>query len=82
MSQIVTRVDERLARDVDALVAAGFVASRSEAVRMGLEYLVDRYRRERTGAQIVQGYRRKPQSEGEVGWVDEATRRMIVEEPW
>ena len=45
MAQLVTRVDDRLAAAVDELVAAGIVASRSEAVRLGLERLIDRCRR-------------------------------------
>jgi hypothetical protein len=44
--------------------------------------LVERWRRERIGAQIVEGYQRQPQSDDEVGWADEATRRMIGDEPW
>jgi Arc/MetJ-type ribon-helix-helix transcriptional regulator len=82
MAQFVTRIDDRMARDIDALVAEGVVASRSEAVRRGLEDLIDRHRRARTGRAIIDGYRRIPQAEAEIGWADEATRRMIRDEPW
>lgn len=82
MAQLVTRVDDRLAREIDALVAEGVVASRSEAVRLGLEALLERHRRLRTGMTILAGYRRTPQTEAEIGWADEATRRMIADEPW
>jgi Arc/MetJ-type ribon-helix-helix transcriptional regulator len=82
MAQLVTRVDDELAAAVDELVAAGVVASRSEAVRLGLERLVDRYRRGQVGARIVDGYRRKPQTAAEVGWADAASVGMIAEEPW
>lgn len=82
MAQLVTRIDDDLATAVDELVAAGVVSSRSEAVRLGLQQLIDRHRRQQIGAQIVAGYRAKPQQEPEVGWADEATVRMIVEEPW
>lgn len=82
MTQFVTRLEAALAAEVDQLVAAGVVASRSEAVRLGLAQLVDRFRRERTGGEIVDGYRRRPQTVDEVAWADEATRRMIAEEPW
>jgi Arc/MetJ-type ribon-helix-helix transcriptional regulator len=82
MAQFVTRVDERLAREIDALVAEGVVASRSEAVRRGLAELIERHRRARTGRAIVDGYRLVPQTDAEVGWADEATRRMIRDEPW
>lgn len=82
MAQFVTRIDERLAREVDRLVSEGLVESRSAAVRLALEDLVDRHRRRQIGEAIAEAYRRQPQTESEVGWADEATRRMIAEEPW
>ena len=82
MTQFVTRVEDGLAREVDLLVTEGVVGSRSAAVRLGLEGLVDRHRRRRIGQSIVNGYLRHPQTESEVGWADEATRRMIADEPW
>lgn len=82
MTQLVTRVDDELAAAVDQLVEAGIVGSRSEAVRLGLEGLVDRHRRNQIGRRIVEGYLAQPQTEGEVGWADDATVRMISEEPW
>lgn len=82
MTQLVTRVDDDLIREVDALIAAGIVTSRSEAVRLGLAELVDRERRASIGRQIVEGYRRLPQGEDEGNWTDEDSRRMIAEEPW
>ena len=82
MTQFVTRLDGSLAAEVDRLVTTGLVASRSEAVRLGLRHLVDHYRRERTGSAIVDGYRRLPQTAEDVAWADDATRRMIAEEPW
>ncbi len=82
MPQMVTRVDDDLAAAVDRLVEAGVVASRSEAVRLGLEQLVDRRRRQEIGEKIATGYRARPQTDAEVGWADESTVRMISEEPW
>lgn len=82
MTQMVARLDERLAAAVDELVAAGLVASRSEAVRVGLERLVDDHRRRRIGAAIVSGYRTTPQDEVESGWSDRSTTKMIADEPW
>ena len=67
MSQLVTRIDDDLAREVDALVSEGVVESRSDAVRQGLRELVDRHRRRRIGEAIVEGYRRQPQTEEEIG---------------
>ena len=82
MAQLVTRVDDQLAAAVDELVEAGIVSSRSEAVRLGLERLVDRCRRDEIGAQIARGYRDRPQRDAEVAWVDESSVQMIAEEPW
>ena len=82
MAQLVTRVEDQLVAAVDELVVAGVVGSRSEAVRLGLERLVERYRRDKVAAEIVDGYRRRPQGDDEVGWADGATRRMIADEPW
>jgi Arc/MetJ-type ribon-helix-helix transcriptional regulator len=82
MTQLVARVDDGLARAVDELVEAGVVASRSEAVRVGLRALVDRHARARIGARIVEGYRAVPQSDADGGWADEASIRMIADEPW
>lgn len=82
MAQLVTRVDDDLAAAVDRLVEAGVVASRSEAVRFGLEQLVDRFRRAEIGQAIARGYREHPQSDTEVAWADESSVRMIAEEPW
>ena len=77
-----TRIPDELAEAVDRLVAEGVVASRSEAVRLGLERLVDRERRRQIGQAIVDGYTRVPQTEDDLLWSDEDTRRMIEEEPW
>lgn len=82
MAQLVTRIDDETARAVDELVAEGVVASRSEAVRLGLRALLERHRRARIGGAIVEGYTRQPQTAAEVGWADEATVSMIGEETW
>ena len=82
MTQIVTRVDQALATQVDELVADGVIQSRSEAVRVGLQWLVDKHLRERTGYQIAESYRQLPQSEEEIAGIEEATRALIEEEPW
>ena len=82
MAQFVTRVEDRLAAEVDRLVTSGVVASRSEAVRLGLERLVDRCRREDVARRIVEGYTKSPQTEQDMGWSDRATIEMISDEPW
>jgi Arc/MetJ-type ribon-helix-helix transcriptional regulator len=82
MGQLVTRVDDEVIAAIDELVAAGVVGSRSEAVRLGLQRLLDRHRRDEIGARIVEGYRSHPQDARELGWADESSVRMIAEEPW
>jgi Arc/MetJ-type ribon-helix-helix transcriptional regulator len=82
MTQLVTRIDSDLIADIDALIEAGVVESRSDAVRQGLRVLIDQHRRRRTGEAIVCAYQEAPQTAAEVGWADEATLRMIGEEPW
>lgn len=82
MAQLVTRIPDDLAEAVDRLVGDGVVSSRSEAVRLGLERLVDRERRRQIGQAIVDGYLRIPQADDELLWADDDTRRMIEEEPW
>ena len=82
MSQLVTRIDADLARDLDALVAEGVVASRSDAVRQALRTLIERHRRRRIAETTIAAYTAQPQTEEELRGVDEAARRMIEEEPW
>lgn len=63
-------------------MAEGVVQSRSDAVRIGLEWLVERHRRGRIGSAIAERHRRQPQTEEELAGIDEATRALIEEEPW
>lgn len=80
--QLVTRVPDATADAVDDLVRAGVYASRSDAVRAGLDAVVERERRGAIGRAIVDGYRRMPQADDDLSWADAATSAMIAEEPW
>lgn len=80
--QLVTRIPDALAEAVDRLVQRGVYASRSDAVRAGLDNVVDRERRAAIGRAIADGYRRTPQDEDDFAWSDAATAAMIAEEPW
>jgi Arc/MetJ-type ribon-helix-helix transcriptional regulator len=82
MAQVVARLDDRLAAELDGLVADGVVSNRSEAVRLGLERLVEEHRRQRIGAEIVAGYTRHPETDEELAQAEQATRALIEEEPW
>lgn len=82
VAQLVTRIPDSLAEELDRLVEQGVVSSRSEAVRLGLERLIDRERRRQIGQAIVDGYRRIPVTDEELEWADAATRDMMTEESW
>lgn len=82
MQQLVVRVPDDVAAAIDELIAEGVAASRSDAVRTAVLTLIEENRRRRTGEAIVAGYERLPQDKDDLMWSDEATRRMIAEEPW
>jgi Arc/MetJ-type ribon-helix-helix transcriptional regulator len=82
MAQLVTRVDDHLLAQVDDLVGEGVAATRSDAVRLGLEALIERHRRYKTGQAIVDAYRRQPQDDEELTGLDDATSALVREEPW
>lgn len=82
MAQVVTRLDDKLVADLDGLIADGLVANRSEAVRLGLERLVEEHRRRRIGTEIVEGYKRHPETDEELAGLGQATRALVEEEPW
>lgn len=82
MVQLVTRVPDDIAAAIDELVAARVFGSRSEAVRAGLETVIERERRAAIGQAIVDGYTRIPQESDDLQWSDAATAAMIAEEPW
>ncbi len=82
MTQLVARVDDSLVAAVDDLVAAGVIASRSEAMRIGLQALVDEHRKRMVGERIADAYRRRPQTDDELAGLDAGTRALVEEEPW
>ena len=79
--QLVTRVPDAVAQAIDDLVRDGVFASRSDAVRAGLQAVVERERRQAIGRAIADGYRRIPQEDDDLAWPDAAVS-MIAEEPW
>jgi len=82
MSQLVTRIDDEMAAAIDALIASGEFASRSDVVREGVARLVDERRRRAIGEQIVAGYDRSPETPDELRQAEVAARAMIDDEPW
>ena len=82
MSQLVTRIDDEMADAIDALIASGEFASRSDVVRAGIARIVDERRRQAIGDQIVAGYERLPETPDELRQAEAAARAMIDDEPW
>jgi len=80
--QIAVRIPDRLAADLEAMVESGRFATKAEAVRYAIETVIDEERRRRIGEQIVEGYRRIPQTDEDVAAATEAAIRSIEEEPW
>ena len=82
MAQLITRVDDELVAQLDAIVASGEAESRSDAVRRALETMIDQRRRRLVGEAIAEGYRRVPETDEELRWAEENARSVVAEEPW
>ena len=82
MSQLVTRIDDEMAAAIDALIASGEFASRSDVVREGVARLIDERRRRAIGEQILAGYDRSPETPDELQQAEVAARAMIDDDPW
>jgi Arc/MetJ-type ribon-helix-helix transcriptional regulator len=80
--QIAVRIPGELAASLEELVATGRFETKADAIRAGLEALIDAERRRRIGDVIVEGYRRIPQDDDEVRAATRAAIRSIHEEPW
>lgn len=80
--QIAIRIPERIANELESLVARGRFETKADAVRSALEALVDAERRAEVGRRIVEGYQRVPQDEADVAEARHAATRSIDEEPW
>ncbi len=82
MSQIAVTLPDGLLAAVDELVAEGSYASRSGAVRAGLEALVRQSHREQIDEAFVEGFRRHPEGESEVADAHRMAVESIEDEPW
>lgn len=80
--QIAVRLPRELLAGLDDLVARGVYASRTAAVRAGVEAITELQRRRATDRAIVDGYRRVPPSVPEVDAAVASLRDAIAEEPW
>ena len=80
--QIAVRIPDSLAESLEDLVSRGRFETKAEAVRAGLEALVEAERRRRVGELIAEGYLRVPQDEDDVEVARLSATRSIEEEPW
>jgi hypothetical protein len=68
-------------RAIDELVASGR-ASRAAVILEAIDRLVADLERERIDREIVEGYRRIPETDEELDWAEWSTIESIREEPW
>lgn len=80
--QIAVRIPDDLAAELEALVTSGSFETKADAVRAGLEALIEARRRADLGARIADGYRAIPQDEEIEAAARRAAIRSIHEEPW
>jgi Arc/MetJ-type ribon-helix-helix transcriptional regulator len=81
-TQIAVKLPDELVAAIDALVADGQYASRSEAFRVGVEALVADARRRRIDEAFARGFARIPDSPDEIAEANRLGLEAINEEPW
>ena len=82
MSKVITvRMSEERVRAIDELVASGR-ASRAAVIIEAIDRLVAELERERIDREIVEGYKRIPETDEELDWAEWSTIESIREEPW
>ena len=84
MPRLGAQIDAELVSQVDDLVAAGVVKSRSDAVRRGLREMIQQ--RRMVDEEIVQGYLKHPQTEDEMALAHASAMSLLrefdEEDPW
>lgn len=80
--QIAVKLPDDLVRDLDRLVADGAFRSRSQAVRSGLEAMVEARRREEIGELYADALARSPETGDELSEAARSATEAIREEPW
>ena len=80
--QIAVKLSESLIGAVDALVADGRFASRSEAVRRGLDHVVAQARADRIDRAFADGFQRVPERPEELRDARRLAIEAIADEPW
>ena len=78
---ITIRMSEDRVAAIDELVASGR-ASRAAVIVEAIDRLVAQLESERIDREIVEGYRRVPETDEELEWAEWSTIESIREEPW
>jgi metal-responsive CopG/Arc/MetJ family transcriptional regulator len=79
--QTLVQLSEELLELLDREAARRNI-SRSALIREAIEQHLDAERRAEIGRQIVEGYRRIPETEEEMAWAEASGREMLEEESW
>ena len=82
MTQIAVKLPDALVKRLDDLVDEGVFPSRSSAVRSAVEALIARQHRDALERAYAEGYRRLPDSTGELAEARRLAEQAIDEEPW
>lgn len=80
--QIAVKLPDPLVARIDALVDDGTFASRSDAVRRGLESVIAASNRAEIDRAFAEGFRRFPETEEEMADAWRLSIESIEEEPW
>jgi Arc/MetJ-type ribon-helix-helix transcriptional regulator len=78
---ITVRMSDDRVEAIDALVASGR-ASRAAVIVEAIDRLLAQLESERIDREIVEGYRRIPETAEELEWAEWSTEESIREEPW
>ncbi len=82
MTQIAVKLPDALVQELDDLVSQGVFPNRSSAVRLAVEAIIARQRREVLERAFLDGYRRLPESDGELAEARRLAEQAINDEPW
>jgi Arc/MetJ-type ribon-helix-helix transcriptional regulator len=77
---LVLRLPDRLVSEVDRLIAEGRYSSRTEAVRVALDQLLNELKHQQIDMTIADGYRRVPDAPADA-WVEVSTHALVAEDP-
>lgn len=81
-TQIAVKLADTTVAAVDRLVDSGRIASRSEAVRLGLDHVVRTYADAEIDRSFATGFRRLPETASELADAERLAGESIAEEPW